>query len=284
MRRMAPAHRQPGSYPGSSWRRMQLPQRVHDGLRQRHALRLHGWAIGSLTLGVMWAASHAQMLLGVQSLALRYLATLGVGYLVYLLVLRLWAAWLLRRQRGDGDAPGDLGPWPDGDLAGGGCAGGDTAPAMRSGGGGDFGGAGASGHWDAGAVGQGGGLDGGLGDAATGALDAAASADEAAVVVVPVVAIFVLGAALLLGAGALAWLYFGSEVLLAVAVELAFSVASARALMGAQRAGWLGAAWRLTCKPLLGALLCAVALGAALDHWVPQARSLPHAVQMLRGR
>ena len=86
------------------------------------------------------------------------------------------------------------------------------------------------------------------------------------------------------GAGALAWLYFGSEVLLAVAVELAFSVASARALMGAERAGWLGAAWRLTGKPLLGALLCAVALGAALDHWLPQARSLPHAVQLLRGR
>ena len=33
------------------------------------------------------------------------------------------------------------------------------------------------------------------------------------------VAIFLLGAAVLFGAGALAWAYFGSEVLMAVAVE-----------------------------------------------------------------
>lgn len=260
---------------------MHLPQQLQDGLRQRHALRLHGWCIGSLILGVMWAVSHAQMVLGVPSLALRYLITLGVGYLVYLLVLRLWAAWLLGRRRGEGDLHDGLDLLPD---AGG--AQGSAAQPVCSGGGGDFGGGGASGHWDAPAPDGSSttGWSGDLGDAASGALEAAGSADDAAVVVVPVVAIFVLGAALLLGAGTLAWLYFGSEVLLAVAVELAFSVASARALMGAERAGWLGAAWRLTGKPLLGALLCAVALGAVLDHWVPQARSLPHAVRLLRGR
>ena len=269
---------------GASWRGMRLPQRLQEGLRQRHALRLHGWCIGSLILGVMWAVSHAQMALGVPSLALRYLVTLGVGYGVYLLVLRLWAAWLLRRRSDAGDAPDGLDLLPDaGWPAGPGRQG--TTPPLH-GGGGDFGGAGATGQWDAPAAdGAGGtGWGGDLGDAASGALEAAGSADEAAVVVVPVVAIFVVGVALLGGAGALAWLYFGSEVLLAVAVELAFSVASARALMGAERAGWLGAAWRLTGKPLLGALLCAVALGAALDHWLPQARSLPHAVQLLRGR
>lgn len=269
---------------GASWRGMRLPQRLQEGLRQRHALRLHGWCIGSLILGVMWAVSHAQMALGMPSLALRYLVTLGVGYGVYLLVLRLWAAWLLRRRSDAGDAPDGLDLLPDaGWPAGPGPQG--PAPPLH-GGGGDFGGAGATGQWDAPAAdGAGGtGWGGDLGDAASGALEAAGSADEAAVVVVPVVAIFVVGVALLGGAGALAWLYFGSEVLLAVAVELAFSVASARALMGAERAGWLGAAWRLTGKPLLGALLCAVALGAALDHWLPQARSLPHAVQLLRGR
>ena len=98
---------------GASWRGMRLPQRLQEGLRQRHALRLHGWCIGSLILGVMWAVSHAQMALGVPSLALRYLVTLGVGYGVYLLVLRLWAAWLLRRRSDTGDAPDGLDLLPD---------------------------------------------------------------------------------------------------------------------------------------------------------------------------
>jgi hypothetical protein len=80
------------------------------------------------------------------------------------------------------------------------------------------------------------------------------------VVVVPVVAIFAIVALLVMGAGSLALLFFGWDVLLAVAVELAFSVTTARVAMGVERAGWLSAAVRLTWKPLLGALLCAVAL------------------------
>lgn len=186
---------------GASWRGMRLPQRLQEGLRQRHALRLHGWCIGSLILGVMWAVSHAQMALGMPSLALRYLVTLGVGYGVYLLVLRLWAAWLLRRRSDAGDAPDGLDLLPDaGWPAGPGPQG--PAPPLH-GGGGDFGGAGATGQWDAPAAdGVGGtGWGGDLGDAASGALEAAGSADEAAVVVVPVVAIFVVGVALLGGGG-----------------------------------------------------------------------------------
>ena len=68
-----------------------------------------------------------------------------------------------------------------------------------------------------------------------------------------------------------------------MAVELAFSAVAARAAMGVEREGWLGAAVRLTWKPLLGALLCAVLLGASIDYFLPQAQSLPQAVRMLRG-
>jgi len=261
---------------------VRAPQRaLAASLTRRHHLRLHGWIIGSFMLALMWSVSRLLMALGVQSLALRYLATLGVGYLAYLLVLRLWAGWLVRRpaqdgRGGDGGVGGDLPP-----LGG---RGGGEGGSWGSGGGGRFAGGGASGHFDSVAAADGAGLlEGGLGDAASGALDAAASADEGAVVVVPVLAIFMLGAALLAGAGALAWLYFSSEVLLAVAVELAFSVAAARAVMGAERAGWLGAAVRLTWKPLLAATVCAALLGAALQHFVPGAQSLPHAVRLLRG-
>jgi hypothetical protein len=175
-------------------------------------------------------------------------------------------------------------------------------PSLRSGEGGDFGGGGASGDFS-GAADAVNALDGvgptdavnvldgadvaeaagGLGDVVGGALEAAGSADEAAVVVVPVVAVFLMGCAVFFGAGSLLLAYLGWETLLAVAVELAFSYASARVALRVVREGWLSAALRLTWKPLLGALVCAVLLGATIDHFLPEAHSLPHAIGLLRG-
>ncbi|MDA8523069.1 hypothetical protein [Acidovorax sp. NCPPB 4044] len=280
---------------GSSWRRVRTPGRaLQESLQSRYRLRVHGWCIGAFMMAFMWAVSHTQMVLGVDSLAVRYLVTLGAGYAAYLVVLRLWAARLVQlpeRRARDRDEDGADGPGAGdaldaaelihdaGDLAARALrgAGGRTPPLPRAGGG-DFAGAGADGHFgDA----VGGSLGDSLGDMAGGALGAAADADEGAVVVVPVVAIFLIGAAVLFGAGALALLYFGFDVLLAVAVELAFSYATARAAMGVERAGWLTAAVRLTWKPLLGALLCAIVLGAAIDRFLPDAGSLPAAVRML---
>ena len=262
----------------SSPRRVRPPLVTAAGLRQRllarHSLRWHGLCIGSFTMALMWATSHLQMVMGVDSLALRYLVTLGVGYGAYLLVLRLWAARLVghRSEGAQWDGAVDLPDvWP-----GRGPGGGSGTTLPRAGGGGDFGGAGAEGDF-------GNGL-GDLGDVAGGALEAAGSADEGAVVLVPLVAVFLMGVLLLAGAGALAMLYFGWDVLLAVAVELAFSVVTARAAVGMERGGWLGAAVRLTWKPLLGALLCAVALGATMDHFWPGVQSLPQAVRLMQGR
>lgn len=293
---MASPCRISGNQPtASSWRSVRMPHHatVARTLQQRYRLRWHGLLIGSFTLLLMWCTSHVQMLLGVDALALRYLVTLSVGYLGYLLVLRLWAARLVRqRKSGDNGADGGGGdaldlatelPWPRGRCSDGGV------PLPRTGGG-DFGGGGASGDFDGpgpsglpDAVLNGGSESSTLGDLASGAADAMGSADEGAVVVVPVVAIFLIGAALILGAGSLAMLFFGWDVLLTVAVELAFSVATARAAVGVEREGWLTAAVRLTWKPLLGALVCAVLLGAAIDHFLPDVHSLPAAVKLLRG-
>ena len=158
---------------------------------------------------------------------------------------------------------------------------------MHSGGAGDFGGGGASGDFsgaaDAASVLEGADAAGGVGKMVSGALEAAGSADEAAVVVVPVVAIFLIGCAVFFGAGSLVLMYFGWEALLAVAVELAFSYASARVAVRVVREGWLSAALRLTWKPLLGAVVCAVLLGAAVDHFVPAAHSLPQALRLVSG-
>ena len=274
----------------STWRSVRMPHHgtVARTLQQRYSLRWHGLLIGSFTLLLMWCTSHVQMLLGVESLALRYFVTLSVGYLGYLLVLRAWAARLVRSDRdkgGDGsslDVP-DV-SWPSGSSGGGS----GQVPLPRTGGG-DFGGGGASGDfggaWTQGLSSAGSGSDSSaLGDLASGAADAIGSADEGAVVVVPVVAIFLIGAAIIFGAGSLAMLFFGWDVLLTVAVEIAFSVATARAAVGVEREGWLTAAVRLTWKPLLGALVCAVVLGATIDHFMPGVQSLPQAVRVIQGQ
>lgn len=269
----------------SNWRsvRMQPQHQLADSLQQRYSLRLHGFLIGGFTLLIMWCASHVQMLLGMETLALRYLITLSVGYVGYLLVLRMWAARLIEEDGDSGSGAGDAAEaaadvadmaidavtWRGG--------GGPRVPMPRSGGSGvhtssgsgDFG----SGLSDAGS---------GLGDLASGAADAVSGADEGAVVVIPIVAIFLIGAAIVFGAGALAMLFFGWDVLLTVAVELAFSVVTARAAMGVEREGWLSAAVRLTWKPMLGAVVCAVALGATIDHFLPHVNSLPEAVRAIQ--
>ncbi|ABM35457.1 hypothetical protein [Polaromonas naphthalenivorans] len=272
----------------SNWRSVRLLEsRLEHDLRQRHVFWLHGLFIGLVTLGLTWGASHAQMLLGVESLALRYLVSLGLGYLGYLLMLRLWAGALVRQHR-QRDGWGNLdGGWPGGEGGGGSGSASARLPSLRSGEGGDFGGGGASGDFS-GAVDAPGILEsadaaGGAGKMVSGALEAAGSADEAAVVVVPVVAIFLIGCAVFFGAGSLVLMYFGWEALLAVAVELAFSYVSARVAVRVVREGWLSAALRLTWKPLLGAVLCAVLLGATVDHFVPAAHSLPQALRLVSG-
>lgn len=261
----------------SNWRSVRLWERgVERDLHQRHRLWLHGWCIGAIILSLMWATAHLQLLMGSDSLALRYLVTLGAGYLGYLLVLRLWAGALVGRESAGLDGSGDL-PMPGSGRSSHPEAFEPPAPSMQSGGGGDFGGGGASGDFSVdGKAGE------GLGDLASGALEIAGGADEGAVVVVPVVAVFLIGVAILFGAGSLLLLYFGWEALLTVAVELAFSYVSARTAVRVVREGWLSSVLRLTWKPLLGALFCAVLLGAAIDYFIPSAHSLPHALKIIK--
>lgn len=244
----------------SNWRSVRLWEtQVERELHRKYSLRTHGILIGSFTLLLMWGVSALQMhLLHVDSLAVRYFLTLGVGYLGYLLVLRWWAKRLVEERGLDLNV---------------------DAPDFEFGGG--RGGGGSHSHTSIGEAPGDGGGGSGLSDIASGALDVAGGADEGAVVVIPVIAIFLICAAILFGAGSLVLLYFSWDALLAVAIEIAFSYVSARAAVRVAREGWLMAAVRLTWKPLLGAVICAVALGALLDHFMPQVNSLPEAVRAL---
>lgn len=270
---------------GVNWRPVRAMERhVERELHQRHSLRLHGVVMGTSMLLLTWGLSHVQMVLGVESLAVRYLVSLGLGYLAYLGLLRWWAGRLLSRQGAGADFP-DLPDLPDGVLSLHGGTG-ERPPSIHLGGGGDFAGAGASGDFSADSAlaiaDQGGSVVSGVVDAAGQALSGAADADEGVVVVIPVLAIFMILAAVVASAGALAVLYFGWEALLAVAVEVSFACAAANATGRLAREGWFFAAVRLTWKPMLGAVLAGVLLGAMLDYFVPQAHSLPEVLRLLR--
>lgn len=254
-----------------------LSHRTERELRLRHALRLHVAIIAALTLACLWAVSHGLLMAGVDTLALRYGAAVAVGYLVYLGLLRAWAASLARRESpldGTGDLPlPDAGGNPGGEGSGGGAI---EAPGHASGGGGDFGGGGATGQFDAPVGGD------SAGSMIEGAGELLGGADEAIVVVIPLAV--VVGVVMLIGGllGTGVFMLFGVEVLLSVTVEVVLaSVAGSVAYKGLNE-GWLSAAWSRTWRGALAALVCAVALGAALDLGVPQARSLPHAIELWR--
>lgn len=235
----------------SNWRSVKLwESRVEQDLHRDHSLRTHGLLIGTFMLLLMWGISALQMHFGAHSLAVRYGMTLGIGYLAYLALLRWWAQRLVE---GRTDIDPDLPDVPEISRTSSHASGGSGSEA------------------------------GLLSDVGGGSFDVT-GLDEGAVVVVPVLAIFLIGSAIVFGAGWLALLYFGWDTLLAVAVEVAFSYVSARAAVRVAREGWLRVAVRLTWKPLLGALLCAVLLGAAIDHWMPGVRSLPEAVRVLLHR
>ena len=73
----------------SNWRAVKLWESAFErDLHRRHSLRAYGLLIGTFTLLLMWGVSSLVMRFGTDSLAVRYLFTLGVGYIAYLLILR----------------------------------------------------------------------------------------------------------------------------------------------------------------------------------------------------
>jgi len=247
-------------------------QRVRADLRARRWLRWHCSLIGALTLLAAWACSTTLMHLGTDALWLRYGASFAVAYLVLLLLLYWWARWLLSRDHGDL-------PQVDGGGTGSGSRA-EPPASFKSGEGGDFGGGGAGGSFDGvdlpSAAGE------GAGDAAGSVIEVAGAADEGALILVPIA--LLVGIALAIGTllGFVVFGLFGVEVLLAVAVEVAIASVGGALAYKAGAEGWLGAAWRRTRTAALIGLLVLVALGAAIEHWLPDARSLPHAVRLLR--
>lgn len=212
-------------------------------LQAHRWLRLHVGLIALCCLGCLWLSGALLRGAGVDALSLRFGLSLALSYAVYLGLLRLWAAYLLSREEADVADAAEI-AW-------------DAADAGSS----------AGGH-------------------ALDALELAADADEGALLLLPLAAVvaMVLALAALLGTGVT--LLFGVEVLMAVSVEVALAAFAAGLAWRHQRqfdrGGWLRCALRHTWAGALAFLVAGVGLGAALDRWMPEAQSLPHAVKLWR--
>lgn len=249
-------------------------------LRERRWLRLHVLLIAAVTTALCWCLSAGLRAGGIESLLWRPLLAVLLTWPLYLGLLALWARWLISRDELDAD-PGlgeSFGMAHDGaELLARGLGRLGRAPDLGSGG--SFSGGGADGVLEAGAdaLGELG------GQALSGAAEAVGGADDAAVVVVPLLVVVGVGLALATALGFVVFGLFGIDILLGVAVELAFAAWGGALAWRARREGWLAHALRRTAGPMGGLLLSLAAAGWALQTWLPQARTLPQALRLLFG-
>lgn len=249
---MRPWHRDPDGF----------ERATRADLQQRRWLRLHVLLLAALTTALCWGVSALLRRAGVGSLAWRPLAAVLLTWPLYLGLLWAWGRWLLSERQADLSDALDGADVLDGaaqlasDGARAAARGLTRLPQLST---------------DS--------MTEAAGDAASGALDVLGEADEAVPLLV------VLGVALSLAAalGFAVFGLFGVDVLLGVAVELAFASMGGALAWRAQREGWLMHALRRTTAPMLGLALCVGAAGALLHHWLPQARTLPEALRLLLG-
>jgi len=248
---------------------------IREDLHRRRWVRIHVLSIALVTFGVLWGLSHALMVAGIESMALRHGAALSGAYLAYLGLLWAWCRWLLSRDDGSFDIhdPGIDMPSPSPGNAG---------SILRSGGGGDFSGGGASGSFDVGEVHSiAEGSSSAMGEFTSAAAEAMGSADEGAIVLVPVALAIGVAVGLAAALGFAVFGLFGVEVLMSVAVEIAFASAGGVLALKAQREGWLGHAVRRTALPMAIVLATTMLIGLAIGHWLPEAKTLPQALRLL---
>ena len=236
-------------------------------LQKQHWLRWHVFLMLLITLGLMMGSSAALLHVGVHSMAVRYGVSLLLGYGAYLVLLRVWTECMLRRSW---DAEVQI---PGESSGSGSSAGRSSMERVHSGEGGEFAGGGASGSWDGDAVAE-------TAEAVVNkglqipGFDATEGMDLEGLVLLPVLLVFGGLVMVFSGLGALLWASLGVELLLAVAVEVAFALLMARSLYVMEREGWLLVALRLSWRPMFAVVVAGIVIGALCDWLLPGADSL----------
>lgn len=237
-------------------------------LTRRFFLRFH------VTLIVVWtfcwgfATSKLYLMLGSESMALRYGVALVIAYLMFLLAVRLWLQYTgygryLRNDDNAGDLPVDQLPGPG------------RSSRTRDEhdihpGGGDFGGGGASGSFDTGGL-----VDGGADSVGEGV----GAALEGGLPGVVIALVLFAGAALL----ALVSYFVTSAPM--ILVDAAFEALLAGGLVRGTRsidsASWLGAVVRATSIPFLSVFFLTLVAAIIAQNYMPDAVTLNDVIAKL---
>lgn len=228
--------------------------RIRGDLERDSFPRLQMFLLVTLTGASGFVASYLLLHAGFVEMWLRYLASFGVAYLMFLFLLWLW---LRTRAKDYADLP---------DISGSPSSGSGSSGTFYSGKGGDFGGGGASGSFDAPpesiSV---------ISDSGSSVGDALGTVAEAEEFAIPLVILILLGATLF---SSLFMIYSAPVLFAELMVDGVLSASLYHRLRGLETRHWLETALRRTALPfaLTAAIVSASGWGMAL--YAPQAHSI----------
>jgi len=229
-------------------------RRIRGDLERHSFPRLQMFLLVTLTGASGFVASYLLLHAGFVEMWLRYLASFGVAYLMFLFLLWLW---LRTRAEDYADLP---------DISGSPSSGSGSSGTCYSGKGGYFGGGGASGSFDAPSE-----SISVIGDSGSSVGDALSSVAEAEEFAIPLVVLILLGAMLF---SSIFMIYSAPVLFAELLVDGVLSASLYRRLRGLETRHWLETALRRTALPfaLTAAIVSASGWGMAL--YAPEAHSI----------
>jgi hypothetical protein len=237
-----------------------MVQRAQRGL-ERHAWpRLQMSLIVSLTGGAGFFASFLMLNAGFDTMWLRYVAAMGIAYLVFLGLLWLW----LRTTASDYADVADLSGVQTGPSG---------EPSCYSGGGGGFDGGGASGDFGSDSLID---VPKGVGES----LGAVGDADELAIPLALIVLIGALVAVLVVSCFSV--IYSAPVLLAELMVDGVLTVGLYQRLRGIDARHWLDTALRRTLVPFIATTVIVAACGWGMSVYAPNAHSLGEVLRQTR--
>ena len=229
-------------------------RRIRGDLERDSFPRVQMFLLVTLTGASGFVASYLFLHAGFVEMWLRYLASFGVAYLMFLFLLWLWL-----RTRAE-----DYAELPD--ISGSPSPGSGSSGTCYSGNGGEFGGGGASGSFDAPSE-----SISAISDSGSTVGDALGTVAEAEEFAIPLVVVILVGAMLF---SSLFMIYSAPILFAELLVDGVLSASLYRRLRGLETRHWLETAFRRTALPfaLTAAIVSASGWGMAL--YAPEAHSI----------
>jgi len=217
-------------------------------------------------------ATKIMLVLGMQTLWLRYLISATFSYAFFLILVKIWLIYILP------SAPAKTSSGNSMDVSNADLSGinlpvsisGDASVDSISGGGGEFWGAGASASWDSSGSGSSGSSDFSLPDVDVG------DGEGAGVIIVLIIAGALL--AVVFGGG-IFLIYQAPQILSEAAFQMLLTGGLIRSARNMSSGDWVGSVLRRTWIPFALIALISVILGFAIEHFCPGSHRLMDAIR-----